>query len=286
MMLFLVPLGVKEGFLIKKFKFKYFSEFWTWSKIMVVVFNGILGIFILDGWDFEGFFINLLRILVIFFTFLQGFTCLRLFQRTRIYFQVISDSISDAKFFLSIYIYIGLVLILIFSVLEEDQQPNIHNLLFFTKSFDMTIENLMFYDKNDISFQLFFIICLILVMVALVSIVSILRNTFKNFKLNFKEIDAKEKLSIIIEIESIFSIFKSKGKFQYFKAYCLVKIYESIHHDKMNEMTLRMDKLIHNFKAKSKRNSENLKNLDRKNSDFMNLILTNISSRGILNHNN
>ncbi|OMJ87290.1 hypothetical protein SteCoe_10974 [Stentor coeruleus] len=157
---------------------------------------------------------NSMEIILIALTFVRGLTAFRCFNGTRYYVHLIMSSIRDIKFFLVIFFYSTISFGVISSYTNGNAEFSFQNSLI--TAYDMNLGN--FSHTEDFSLGYFVFLCasIINVIIMLNLLISVLANSFENFKTIAAEIDFMEMADVLTEIEGLMIFRRSNSISKYF----------------------------------------------------------------------
>ncbi|OMJ96039.1 hypothetical protein SteCoe_421 [Stentor coeruleus] len=185
--------------------------------------------------------------MMVILNFTKGLNGFRAFDNTRFYIRLMARTIKDIYSFLLIFCYTTVAFGALYSVSTNTDDST------FSKLWKIPYElNLGVFDSQDgfnLEFINFTLASSINVVMMLNLLISILGDSFDKFQIEAKEIDYKEKLSLVTELESLYLILRKRKR----KGYVQLCDYnsndenEEIWSGKIKEIEIKIDKLSKNL---------------------------------------
>ena len=204
---------------------KYFKVVVFFDSIFSLLFNwnmiDLFRICVTFTWVIMVFYsINphqLLTWFFIFLNFIRGLTGFRAFNSTRFYVGLILESVLDITAFFVIFIYITLTFGLLNSTITEVEGSLFQ--IIWVNPYNMIFGEEIPFNTFSLAYISFFIASFLLIVVMLNLLISILGKTFQDFQVESVELDYKEMIDVIYEIE-ILMVFRFCNRSNYFFAIC------------------------------------------------------------------
>lgn len=201
-------------------------------------------------WIFNNIYPNfdssLLLGFMVLINFIKGLNGFRAFDSTRFYIKLLLSAVIDAFPFLLICAYSTLAFGALYAVSAESDKPIFY--LLWGASYELNLGVFQVKSEFSINYLYFVIASTIDVVMMLNLLISIIGESFKNFKIEAEEIDYKEKLCLILELECIHLVLRRR-KMKGFLQLCEVasqKADEEKLIEKMIDFEVKLDKVSGN----------------------------------------
>ena len=180
----------------------YFLDYWNDIDLLRVSLSLIWIILLMLGNDDNDWYksVSWNTILI---NFARGLTGFRLFNRTRFYVQLIIRSVTGTISFFIIFIYTTIAFGVIFSI-SGDSDNDVGFFDYVWKvPFDLSMGSFDSGTEHPFHYSCFLITSFLNVIIILNLLISILGDEFEKFQIEVPEIDQKEKLDGVLEIENL-----------------------------------------------------------------------------------
>ena len=192
----------------------YFEDFWNYidiCKIFLVFYWSVAGFVGIDT-HYEDF-------LVAFLLLFRGLSAFRVIQGTRHYIHFILVSLSSIRHFIVVFFYSTFFFTVLFYVLQPDSSEKLSYFKLWKMSWALNMTADVDLDKDNFLIYIsIFSATIINVILMLNMLISILGDSYDVFMLQRNIIDCKEKIMIILEVQSVlfWKNEDSKNKFLHF----------------------------------------------------------------------
>lgn len=148
--------------------------------------------------------------LMVVLNFIKGLNGFRAFDNTRFYIRLMARTIKDTYSFLFIFCYTTLAFGALFSVSTDSNASSFSQL--WQVSYDLNLGSFNNGEGFSLQYIYFMLASSINVIMMLNLLISILGDSFDKFQIEAQEIDYKEKLKLIIELEGFYLILRRHKK--------------------------------------------------------------------------
>ncbi|OMJ67622.1 hypothetical protein SteCoe_35171 [Stentor coeruleus] len=187
---------------------------------------------------------------MVILNFTKGLNGFRAFDNTRFYIRLMARTIKDTYSFLLIFCYTTIAFGALYSVSANTNGSAFDKL--WMLPYELNLGVFDSYNEFNFEFVNFMLASSINVIMMLNLLISILSDSFDKFQIEAQEIDYKEKLSLIIELESLYTIFRKTTR----KGYVQLCDYDSQDENKekwsedIKEIDIKIDKLSENLEKR------------------------------------
>ena len=196
-------------------KLNYFKEAWNWIDLGRVASSfAWITMHILEGYN-DNFWFKLVAWIMILLNFIRGLSGFRLFDMTRFYVQLIIRSVKGVFSFLVIFVYSTIAFGVVFYGSESYKDATSFFDFIWKVPFDLSMGNFESSTSEPYQYICFFLTSLFNVIIILNLLISILGDEYDKFRIDATEIDKKEMLNGIIEIERLMFWNRNKNRYGY-----------------------------------------------------------------------
>jgi hypothetical protein len=173
--------------------------------ILSIIFTLIWSIFMIYDINSPG-----VQWLMTFFNFMKGLNIFKAFDGTRFYIALLTRIISDSAYFLIIFFYTTLAFggLYIASVGPREDAFN----MLWKIPYELNFGVFEASSKPNIEYLYFVLASLLNIVMMLNLLIAVISDSFDKFQIEALELDYKEKLDVISEVESLFLLVKTVKK--------------------------------------------------------------------------